>query len=76
MTRFGIDDVNGIVIGDIEITGKLFYDGRQQGNTLHAKDEVELRKLAVIEKERIKSEQGNEFKWLFREDIWELRIYD
>jgi hypothetical protein len=76
MTRFGIDDVNGIVIGDIEITGKLFYDGRQQGNTLHGKDEVELRKLAVIEKERIKSEQGNEFKWLFREDIWELRIYD
>lgn len=39
MLRFGYDETNGQVIGDISLTGQLYYENRPQGQSFYASTE-------------------------------------
>ena len=69
------DDVNGIVIGAQLLKGALYYDGRQQGQSLYAENDRDLAALANAEYERIKAECGPVFRDIYPGGVWETRIY-
>ena len=53
--RFGIDDVDGVVIGDITpIRGTLTYGGREQCQPVWGKSERAIKRTLVAEMEKLK----------------------
>lgn len=70
------DDVNGQVIGAILMRGKIFYDGRSQGQDIYTETEVELRTMANDAYKAIKTQAGRAFELIYPNvKAWELRIY-
>lgn len=72
MTKFGLDDVNGEVIGDILKRGKLFYDGRQQGRDFYAPNDAEL----IAKGAELKDKLLSSMPFIYPEKLWEIRIYE
>ena len=75
MIRHGYDETNGIVIGEIEKTGKLFYDNREQ-RKFYGKNDREIIAEGKKILDTIKQENGNLFKKIYPDEKWEVRIYD
>ena len=75
MVRNGYDETQGTIIGGEYFTGKIFYDNRQQGNTITADTHEEL----IIQAEQIVSDYKEKFCgfpcYLYTDNSkWELRI--
>ena len=68
------DDVCGQIIGDILSVGFLSYEGRKQGQTLYADNEVELKKKAEQLKSEIINDMGEAFRMIYPGDNWKLVI--
>jgi len=77
MTRWGYDDVTGIIIGGNELSCGLFYDGRNIGGKWYADNQDEaMVKARELKAEQIK-ENGGHPCYLYQDDSkWELRIFD
>jgi hypothetical protein len=75
MTRFGFDEPNATIIGEF-FTGKVFYDNRQQGRTIYADTEEELKSKALAFIQDQKNEHCGFPCFLFQENKWEIRIYN
>ena len=75
MTRWGYDDVSGVVIGGNENTveWKIFYDNRPQGEKHYSTTEYQAEKEGRGIIESLKAE----FAGICYEDpkLWEIRIY-
>lgn len=70
------EEVNGVVIGAYRVIGRLFCNGRPQGQTISAESEQELKDKANEYVAQRKLELGEFlFKEIFPGD-WELRIVD
>ena len=53
--RFGIDDVNGCVIGEITpVRGSLTYGGREQCQAVFGKTERQVKDMLVAKMEELK----------------------
>lgn len=78
MFRAGVntDDVNGIICGDsdIKFMAALFYDGRPQGGSFWARNDLEIYEMA----DKLKAEFIDEsHEWQYQDEmLWEVRIYD
>ena len=68
------DDVCGQIIGSIASVGFLSYDGRQQGQTIYAENESELKRKAEVMKNEIINDMGEAFKLIYPGDNWKLVI--
>jgi hypothetical protein len=66
MTRWGYDDVNGIIIGGSEVYGQLEYDGRIQGDKFCADTEDGLREMAIEKVAQLKAEYSGHPCFLYR----------
>ena len=76
MNRWGYDDVNGEVVGDITIKCRLFYDGKQQKNDFYAKNDKEAMDKALNIKHKLLKEFGGHPCYLYQDNNkWELRMY-
>lgn len=73
----GVDDVRGTVIGEVQIPGALYYDGRRLGSTLWGSDDQALKKAAEARIAEIKSGAGETYSQIYPDkNKWELRIFD
>lgn len=73
---FKDEDVNGVIIGNVMVTGYLFYgDKKANYNQLYAYSEVELKEKAQALKEEM-LEDNKEILWYLWPDAsnWSLRI--
>ena len=72
-----IEDANGTVIGEVLITGQVFYDGRPQGPQVYGVDMPEVRENAERVINLLKRDCGQALAYIYpNESSWELRIYD
>lgn len=76
MTKFGIEIVDGIIIGGSHMTGQLFYEGRPQSGKLHGDSDDELREEARKAKQGWKDQCGEAFSMIYPNNAWELRIFN
>lgn len=66
------DDPTGVVIGAFVQQAALFYQGRQQSQSFYAKTDDELLQMA----RELKAALIAENPLIYRQDDWELRIYN
>lgn len=69
------DDVNGTIIGEVKLTGKLFYNGKQQGPTFFHETEQGLKGFAEKYIQNLKKELGEVYPMIYNNGEFELRIY-
>jgi hypothetical protein len=75
MTRWGFDDVSGVVIGGNELSCALFYDSKQQKCSFLADNDKEAMQIARRIKQKLLDDFGGRPCFLYRDDSkWELRI--
>lgn len=72
------DDVRGVIIGGDFLTGRVFYDGREQRyQAFYADTEEELIAQAREFVEEMKAKFKDSPCYLYPDDSkWELRIYN
>lgn len=71
-----IDDVRGVIIGDV-IAGALFYDGRQQGPNIYGySDDEIIEKGRALRAELTVKLSGHPCYLYQNPELWEVRIYD
>ena len=76
MLRFGYDETNGTVIGDISVTGQLYYQDKPQGQSFHASNEYALLRLADARIEQFRTDCGSMFDYIYPDKSgWSMRIY-
>lgn len=76
MIKFGRDLTNGVIIGDYTVTGKLFYEDREQSQNLIGSSEKEVLEKAQEQKDKWKSQMGEAFDWIYpNKDAWTVKFY-
>ncbi len=69
------EDVNGVVVGRYKLICSLMYEGRKQGKTIYADDEVSAAQAASSMRDGIVRSCGQAALDIFPHDSWEVRIY-
>lgn len=69
------DDVRGTIIGGSYYHWRLFYDGRPQGQRMHAYTEQDAENAGKAAFERVKAECGKAFDMIYPLYAWEVRIW-
>lgn len=64
------DDVNGLIVGDVVMTGILYYQERPQSQQFYAKDRDSLLKIAMDRKKELIQENP----LIYSTDEWTMRI--
>lgn len=60
-----IEDVRGIIIGDVYSTGQLFNENRPQGPRFNGVTDAEIREQALAYIEKLRAELGSEYRRLY-----------
>ena len=70
------ESVNGVVVGNIQFAGGLYYLEQKQGNTIFAESEAEVIQKGREKLDEIKLECGKAYLLIYpKTENWEVRIY-
>lgn len=69
--------VNGVVVGNIQFAGGLYYLEQKQGNTIFADSEAEVVAKGRARLAEIKEQCGKAYLQIYPEtEKWTVRIYE
>jgi hypothetical protein len=70
------DDVRGVIIGGCLLVACLMYEGRKQGPTIYAEDEMQAIAEARRRIESYRESFGEAYRMIYPSRArWEVRIY-
>lgn len=70
-----VENVNGVIIGEIGFQGALYYNGTKQGGTIYGVSDDEIIEKGKTALQEIKNNLGESYQMIFPLKVWEIRIY-